>query len=139
MNYPEETGKNVGIKTVLLNVHMPVNPVDAVGQLENVKRTLKEINSVKSSLEKYLKDNFVAVFGEEALNTKGERERNGIVYKTWPTKSTAYSKALSSIVSDLLPKTRQEEADKIIEDNTKTYYRFDAKVDDEEEGEWTRE
>lgn len=75
----------------------------------------KRLDTRSKGLKKYLRDQIPVETDEEG---RGQAVAEGIERKVWYQSSTSYSKALEEIKETLVPKTRWEQVDEIVEKHT---------------------
>lgn len=108
----------------------PVSVPAAARMYKNCGAWKKRLDDREKKLRSFLRDQIQV---EENSEGKGEAVVEGVKRKVWYQKSVAYSKALAEIKELLVPKTKWEEADQIIEAFTSTSIRdsFEEEAEDE--------
>lgn len=108
----------------------PTKPSDAFSHLQQIESEIKRLDSLKKKYRSFLAK---AVPVEEIDESHKEGSVDGVRRLSFKQSRPSYAKALEQVVEELVPKTKHDQADKIVESTKKDVWVDKFSQDQEDE------
>lgn len=110
----------------------PEDIPSAFRMYQECDRWSKRLADRAKGLKKFLTEK-IPIPEDRWSDGKASEVNEGVVHKAWEQKSVAYKEALKQIKEELVPKTRWERVDEIVDENTKRGVRDKVEAEPQDE------
>ena len=110
----------------------PEDIQSAFRMYQECDRLSKRLADRAKGLKKFLTEK-IPIPGDAWENGKAYAVQEGVVHKAWQQNSVAYKEALKEIKDELVPKTRWDRVDQIIDEHTKKGVRDKVEAEPQDE------
>lgn len=110
----------------------PATLPSAAEQYAEIQRQIKQLQTREKALKEYLVSAIPVTLNAEEGVTKAFDVKEGIKHSAWYSPRPSYAKALAQMKDEgIIPKTRLERADEIVQENTTVSVNHKIEIADE--------